>query len=202
MNIKIAVFVVMGLLGCVNMAESGAAVAKAKKPQQARPQQLPPGYVMGPNGIQKVPQAAVISRAEQQGSDGDLDEDVEVKDEVGLDQIAAALQSSSKAWELIISRQDKQIVVQAFVDRYSQQGVIIQKSAGYYANFIDEMARNSPEMLAMPFDRVLQVVAVMEYDFENGQNKDELAQKILGPSFYQKNKQRLMKSNAGVQQGH
>lgn len=202
MNIKVAVFIVMGLLGCMNIAESGAAVAKAKKPQQTRPQQLPPGYVMGPQGVQKIPQARALESVTEEAAEGGQEEKVEVKDEVDLSQMVEALQSSSRTWDFIISQQDKQIVIQAFIDRYSQQGVTIQKPAGYYANFIDEMAKNSPEMLAMPFDRVLQVVAVMEYDFDNGQNKDALAQRILGQSFYEKNKQRLMKSNAQGQQGH
>lgn len=202
MNIKIAILVVMVFFGFVSFVESGAAVAKAKKPKQSRPQQLPPGYVMGPNGVEKVAPVVAPIRAFQESVEGDIEEDVEVKEEVDLNQIVEALQSSSQAWELIISRDDKEIVAQAFIDRYRQQGVTIQKSAGYYADFIDEMSKNSSEMLAMPFDRVLQVVAVMEYDFDNGQNKDALAQKILGQSFYEKNKQRFMKSNAQGQSGH
>jgi hypothetical protein len=202
MKTKIIVFVLGGVLIFTHGAESGAAVAKAKQPKQTRPQQLPPGYVMGPHGVQKIAQIAEHESLAEEAAEGGQEEAVEVKDEVDLNQIVEVLQSSSQAWELIISQQDKEIVAQAFIDRYRQQGVTIQKPAGYYANFIDEMSKNSPEMLAMPFDRVLQVVAVMEYDFDNGQNKDALAQKILGQSFYEKNKQRFMKSNAQGQSGH
>ena len=202
MNSKIVILIVMSLFGFVGFAESGAAVAKAKKPKQTQPQQLPPGYVMGPQGVQKIPQIRESESSAEEAAEGGQEEAVEVKDEVDLNQIVEALQSSSQAWDLIIGRQNKEIVAQAFIDRYKQQGVIIQKPAGYYANFIDEMAKNSPEMLAMPFDRVLQVVAVMEYDFDNGQNKDALAQKILGQAFYEKNKQRLMKANTQGQPGH
>ncbi len=202
MKMKVAIFVVIGLLSLAGFAESGAAVAKAKQPKQTRPQQLPPGYVMGPQGIQKIPQVKEPESLAEEAAESGQEEAVEVKDEVDLNQIVEVLQSSSQAWALIISREDKEIVAQTFIDRYGQQGITIQKPAGYYANFIDEMAKNSPEMLAMPFDRVLQVVAVMEYDFDNGQNKDALAQKILGASFYEKNKQRFMKSNAQGQSGH
>lgn len=176
------------------VVHAGAAVAKrgaggggAKK--QSMPQ-LPPGYVVGPNGIQKVSQEH--ESPQQQAAENDQQEPVEVKDEVGLEQIIDALQSSAKSWELIINTQDKQIVVEEFIKKYSSQGISIRKPAGYYANFIDELSKGSPAMLEMSFDRVLQVVAVMEYDFDNGQNKDMLAQKILGPKFYETNKKRLM----------
>ncbi len=196
MKIKILFFVLGAIFILANLAESGAAVAKTKKAGgahgPARPSQLPPGYVMGPNGIEKIPQQGEHESAAEESSEDKEEQAAQVKDDVGLDQIMEALQSSGKAWELIISRQDKQVIVGEFIKKYASQGVVIKKPAEYYANFIDEMAKGSSEMLTMPFDRVLQVVAVMEYDFDNGQNKDMLAQKILGPQVYEKNKQRLM----------
>ena len=42
-----------------------------------------------------------------------------------------------------------------------------------------------------PFDQVLQFVAIIEYDFNNGQDKDEMAQKLLGEEGYLRNKRRL-----------
>ncbi|MBP7162845.1 MAG: hypothetical protein KBB26_04860, partial [Candidatus Omnitrophica bacterium] len=50
----------------------------------------------------------------------------------------------------------------------------------YYVGLIDSMSRESPDMLTQPFDRVLQIVAIDEYDYENGQDKDMLAYQILG----------------------
>lgn len=191
------VVVTVCVLGFSGLAESGAAVAMRNKPKgganKGQVPQLPPGYVMGPGGIQKIPQQSVNENALQDVDVNKNEEAFEVKDEVGLDEILSALQVSGKPWELIINGQDKEIVVQEFIKEYSAQGVRIQKPARYYADFIDEMYKNSPEMLDMPFARILQVVAVMEYDFDNGQNKDVMAQKILGPQVYEKNKQRLMK---------
>ncbi len=195
MRAKFLIFVCVLVLGFPNLAESGAAVAMRNKPKggakNGQVPQLPPGYVMGPNGIQKIPQAGENENSAEQSAGG-KEEAPEVKDEVGLDQIMEALQTSGKAWDLIINHEDKEVVVQEFIKDYSTQGVRIQKPAVYYVDFIDEMAHSSPEMLEMPFARILQVVAVMEYDFDNGQNKDFLAQKILGPQVYEKNKQRLM----------
>lgn len=191
------VVVVVCVLGFSDLAHSGAAVAMRNKPKggvnKGQVPQLPPGYVMGPGGIQKIPQDSENENASPDVSVNKNEEAVEVQDEVGLDEIFNALQESGKPWELIIDRQDKEVVVQEFIKEYLSQGVRIQKPAGYYADFIDEMCKNSPEMLQMPFARILQVVAVMEYDFDNGQNKDLMAQKILGPQVYEENKQRLMK---------
>ena len=48
----------------------------------------------------------------------------------------------------------------------------------------------------MPFEQLLQTVAVVEYDFDNGQDKDAMAKKVLGEQGYLKNKQRLSQANA------
>ena len=57
---------------------------------------------------------------------------------------------------------------------------------------IDGMALENPEMLAQPFVNILQVVAVLEYDFDNGENKDAMALKVLGSKeAVMKNRERL-----------
>ena len=101
------------------------------------------------------------------------------------------LDRSSQAWQKIVDADDKVYVVSHFIEKYRQQGIKIRKSPENYAALIDDMARNGPEFLANPFERVLQVVAIIEYDFDNGQNKDELARKILGEQGYLANKKRL-----------
>jgi len=186
--IRIIILIVCFILAVQAPAHAGAAVAKAKgggPKGPPMPQQLPPGYVMTPEGIKKVPEPP---------QEEEPAEPVEVKDIVGLDQLKESLQESSEAWELIINKEDKEVVVGEFIKQYADQGVTIQKPADYYVAMIDQMAVASADMLAMPFERVLQVAAVMEYDFGNGQNPDLLAQKILGPQVYEKNKQRLMQA--------
>lgn len=191
--IRIVFFVLGAVLVSANIAYSGAAVAMQNKkgaggkPQQARPPQLPPGYVMGPNGPQKIPEVQ-----EPESSVEEEEEAAVSEDDADLDQIVEVLKISSQSWALIIRKADKAVVVDEFIKQYQDQGVTIQKPAEFYVNFIDQMAEGSPEMLDMPFERVLQVVSVMEYDFDNGQNKDMLAQRILGTQVYEKNKKRLM----------
>lgn len=190
--IRIMILMVCFILAVQAPAHAGAAVAKAKgggPKGPPMPQQLPPGYVMTPEGIRKV--------EEPPPQEEEPAEPVEVKDIVGLDQLKESLQTSSEAWDMIIDKGDKALVVEEFIKQYADEGITIKKPADYYVVMIDQMAAASADMLAMPFERVLQVVAVMEYDFGNGQNPDMLAQKILEPQVYEKNKQRLIAASQG-----
>jgi len=184
---RILLLLMIFSLTMTTSAHAGAAVAKTKMPKgRPAPPQLPPGYVMTPEGVKRI-----------EDTPSEPTEPVEVKDIVDLDQLTASLQTSSEAWDMIINKDDKAVVVEQFIKQYADEGITIMKPAPYYVEVIDQMASSSPDMLVMPFERVLQVVAVMEYDFGNGQNPDLLAQKILGQQFYEKNKQRLMSQAQG-----
>ncbi len=203
MKMKIVFFMLCTLITFTGISESGPAVAKAKGGghKQAMPQQLPPGYMVGPNGIQKIPQVESSESIAQEAVESAQEEAAEVVDEVDLSQIVEALQSSSQPWELIIRQQDKEAVVQEFIRNYQQEGIVIHKPAAFYATFINEMSKGGAEMLNLPFPRLLQVVAVMEYDFDNGQDKDLLAQKILGAKLYENNRKRLVSQAQANSQG-
>ena len=58
---------------------------------------------------------------------------------------------------------------------------------------IDDMAIQNPSLLTRPFKDILQMVAIMEYDYDMGVNPDVLAKKALGEQFYLANKRRLGK---------
>jgi len=115
----------------------------------------------------------------------------EVQQIVNLDQLLQTFEESSRAWPLIIDMEAKEAVVQAHIARFRQQNVLIRKSPGHYAQMVDTMAAQTPEMLRQPFLQILQVVAVTEYDFDNGQDKDALARKVLSPQAFRQNKERL-----------
>ena len=179
--IRILFLMLCFLCAAYTPAHAGAAVAKTKMPKRpAMPPQLPPGYVMTPEGVKKVEEPP------QEPA-----EPVEVKDIVDLDQLKESLKTSSEAWGMIINKEDKELVIEEFIKQYADQGITIQKPADLYVEMIDQMASTSADMLAMPFERVLQVAAVMEYDFGNGQDPDLLAQKMLGPQVYEQNRKRL-----------
>jgi len=74
---------------------------------------------------------------------------------------------------------------------YWKEGIYIRKPAENYVEMITHMSTQNPDVLSHPFDSVLRMAAIMEYDFDNGQNPDDLARKVLGPEAYEINRQRL-----------
>ncbi len=115
----------------------------------------------------------------------------EVKAVATLDEVVASLSVSGRDWRLLLDPREKALVVAAFIDRFREQGVIIRKPPSLYVGMIDQMAAQTPEMLDRPFPGILQVMAVIEYDFDNGEDKDAMARRILDPEAFTRNKQRL-----------
>ena len=103
-----------------------------------------------------------------------------VAEVVDLPQMMAALDRSGRAWSLMMDQEAKELVVWKYILRLREQGVLIHKLPDYYSVLIDSMSREAPGMLDQPFEQVLQVLAVMEYDLDNGQDKDAMALKVLG----------------------
>jgi hypothetical protein len=101
------------------------------------------------------------------------------------------LDQSSELWLNISDMRMKALIVARYVDLYGQYGVQIRKPAIYYVNLIDSMAQKNPRMLTNPFDQVLRVVAILEYDYNSGEDKDALARSILDPQAFVNNKKRL-----------
>jgi hypothetical protein len=109
---------------------------------------------------------------------------------VDIAQVWDRLEDNSEVWELMIDRKPKEVTVQRQIDQYKEQGVILKKSASYYVDRIDAILEQNPEMKQYPLRNILRVLAVMDYDFNNGENKDLMAMEVLGADLYLKNKKR------------
>jgi hypothetical protein len=102
-----------------------------------------------------------------------------------------ALDRSSLAWGQIVDDEIKLLTVSEYIDRFGRLGVRIRQPPGGYVKFIDALALQDPGFLDAPFMNVLSYAAIVEYDFENGRNKDELAREVLGEEAFLANKQRI-----------
>jgi len=111
--------------------------------------------------------------------------------EQSLSQLLGLFDQSSEMWLRLDDVRYKILVVSRYVDLYSRDGVTIKKPSMEYVTRINEMAAADPRLLTRPFKDVLKLVAILEYDFANGQNPDALTRKILDEKTFQKNKQRL-----------
>lgn len=101
------------------------------------------------------------------------------------------LKKSSQVWLHIPNDEAKSYIAAQYIQMYKHQGIVIRKSPSYYATMITHMGMEDPEFLDKPFVQVLQTAAIMEYDFDNGHDKDAMARYILGEKAYQQNKLRL-----------
>ena len=87
---------------------------------------------------------------------------------------------SSELWPQIQDQRAKALILSRYIDLYQQFDIVIEKSPLHYANLIDSMARKNPGMLTQPLDQLLRVVAILEYDYNNGENKGRIGQKYFG----------------------
>ncbi len=88
-----------------------------------------------------------------------------------------------------LSPEDKYDAVQSVLQAMAAQAHVgIKKHPSFYAQKIDERIAADPGMQSQPLDRVLMVLAVMEYDFANGEDPEALAQRVLGTVLYEANK--------------
>ena len=135
---------------------------------------------------------AIIERTQQKSQVSSKQQAEQVRDVVDLQDMIASFETSSRAWPLIIDQEAKAAIVTVYIDQYRRQGTVINKSSVFYADMIDAMAQQTPDMFDQPFNQVLKILAILEYDFNNGQDKDAMALKILGSQqAVVQNKQRL-----------
>jgi hypothetical protein len=113
------------------------------------------------------------------------------KENEDFTRLISVFKDSSTKWTSIQDAKQKELIVYYFISEFQDAGIKIKKSPFYYVSMIDSMAAQSPEMLAHPLSAIIQVVAIIEYDFDNGQDKDAMAKGILGEEGFLRNKARL-----------
>lgn len=112
---------------------------------------------------------------------------------VSIEELWQALDRDSNAWSKIMDADIKRLTVAEYMDRFRKLGIRISKSPGEYVGIIDAMSGQNSGLLNAPFLNVLSYAAIVEYDFDNGQDKDELARRALGEANFQANKKRVLK---------
>lgn len=105
-------------------------------------------------------------------------------------EMMAQLSQNLSTWPTL-NPEDQKLAVAAVIQLLGQQqqGKITRPPA-YYAQRINQTILGNQEVLDMPLDRVVVIMAVMDYDFDNGQDKEKLAEQVLGPAMYAANKAR------------
>ena len=182
----IALLIISSLFG-QQLVFASAAMVKQR-------QQMEQQAVMRKKAMQMkaMKEQQVIQQAQmQQGMNDYAVDESEVVEVVDITDIWETFKTSSEAWPLIIDQKAKVLTVTKYIHDYQIIGVAIQKPPEYYGNLIDSMLKENESLLSRPFDEVLKIIAIIEYDFNNGQDKDSMALKILGQKAFIANKQRL-----------
>ncbi len=101
------------------------------------------------------------------------------------------MDKKSTVWALLIDDQAKLLTVSEYIERFRQEGAKINAPPAHYVQLIDQIAQENPQMLQRPFGELLQILAIVDYDFDNGMDKDLLARKVLGDAGFEANKKRF-----------
>ena len=104
------------------------------------------------------------------------------------------LSKNMDLWERMNSK-EKTLAVEAVIGLFkNRDNTAILNTPEFYIGKIDETLSGNPAVSHMDIMTLIRVLAVMEYDFYNGQNKDELAKKLLGEKGFEENKTRRQMS--------
>lgn len=94
-----------------------------------------------------------------------------------------------------LSDENKKRAVDAVIQLYRvRDNVAILGSPDFYVRKVNETLAGDPGVANLDLPQVIKILSVMEYDFYNGQNKDEVAKQTLGEKMYEANKLRKMVS--------
>ena len=181
-------YIIFAFLPFTATAYAGGAVAATQQRKMQQQQGVQQQMIMQRQAVLEQQRQTQPGQPSSQNPGGQPEEVAEV---VSLEQLWKSFDSSSEGWALIMDPQAKVVTVAKFIELYRQKKITIRKSPVEYTQIIDDMAQNNPEMLKNPFERILMIVAIIEYDFDNGQDKDQMALQILGKQGFMANKQRL-----------
>ncbi len=153
------------------------------------PSDSPSENVPSPNSPAQPPAGRTAAEGPQSAPAVPSGDDVrDVKD---LTEVWKKLDAKSTVWQLLIDDQAKVLTVSEYLGRFQRQGVKIANAPQHYVQMIDAMSTDNPKMLDMPFGDLIKVLAIIEYDFDNGMDKDALAKKVLGQAGFEANKKRF-----------
>jgi len=90
-----------------------------------------------------------------------------------------------------LSRDEKKQAIGAVIAIYkSRDNVAILNTPDFYISRVDETLAGDPAVMNIDILTMLRILAIMDYDYYNGQNKDTLARQTLGDKAFSENQTR------------
>ncbi len=168
----------------------------------ARNQAIAQAIVVANNSsvsVAVVPAGNYPSSNPSQGSNGNMMPSTG-GDTVDLTEVWKKLDNKSTIWTALDDDQAKLLTVSEYIGRYEKEGVKINEPPAHYVQMIDQLSQQNPQMLQRPFGEVIQILAIIDYDFDNGMDRDTLAKKVLGDQGFAANQKRILDEQQAVQQ--
>jgi hypothetical protein len=114
---------------------------------------------------------------------------------VNFPDMMTQLSQNMSFWKRLNPSEKKQ-AVDAVIGLYkNRDNVALLNSGEFYSEKIDETLRDNPGVMNMDIMTLMRILAIMEYDFYNGENKDALAKKTLGDKGFSDNQTRRQMSS-------
>jgi hypothetical protein len=104
--------------------------------------------------------------------------------EMSLPEMMTLLSKNMQSWSSLKPEQKERAVDAALTYYRNTENTAILKPAAFYAAQLDQSFSANPEFLSADILAMVKLLAVVEYDFYNGQDKDELAKQVLGDEMY------------------
>ena len=99
---------------------------------------------------------------------------------MSMSDIWVTLNTSSEIWPQVEDIHARAACVAYYIEYYRRHRVIMLKPPMHYTQMMDGLSSQNPGFLQYPFKDVFRILAIIEYDYNNGMDKDELAQRVLG----------------------
>ncbi|HOW59986.1 MAG TPA: hypothetical protein PLO78_09720 [Candidatus Omnitrophota bacterium] len=90
-----------------------------------------------------------------------------------------------------MNQDEKKLAVSAVIGLYkTRENSAILNTPEFYVGKIDDTLKSDPSVSNLSIMAMLRILAIMEYDYYNGQDKDTLARQILGEKGFTENQRR------------
>ena len=105
-------------------------------------------------------------------------------------ELMSQLSRNMSLWERMNMVERKAAIDGVILLFKNRDNVALLNNSEFYAGKIDETLRTNPMVVNLDITTMLRILAIMEYDFYNGENKDALALKTLGQQGFDQNRTR------------
>lgn len=119
--------------------------------------------------------------------------------DLSFPQMMGRLSQNMSVWTALTPENKKKAIEAAVLLYQNRQNTAILRPVDFYVTQIDQSLSSNPAFLATDLMSLVKILAVIEYDFYNGQDKDALAKEVLGEKLANNIRQKRQQQIAAAQ---